>query len=176
MDNNVLAHYGVLGMKWGVHRGKVNTAYVKSINKQNKLNANVTSAQAKARKATVKANSGASAKYKKLQTKADKFQRKADKKKYGLIPNASKAAELQVKADRAQYKANKYKAKASNAAYKEGQANRKVAKAINRAERWTRRMNNTFNEYDVSTISKTMADKGYEYSKNKAKELDRYQR
>lgn len=34
---NELQHYGVLGMKWGVHRGRTEQAYEKVVSKKNKL-------------------------------------------------------------------------------------------------------------------------------------------
>lgn len=49
------------------------------------LESNVTKAKQKYERATIKANTGASAKYKKLQTKADNYQRKSDKKNSGLL-------------------------------------------------------------------------------------------
>ena len=64
MNDNELMHYGVLGMKWGVHRGRVAQSYGKAVAKRNKLDKRVEVAKAKAQKATVKANTGVSAKYK----------------------------------------------------------------------------------------------------------------
>lgn len=78
MNDNELMHYGVLGMKLGVHRGRVAQSYGKAVAKRNKLDKRVEVAKAKAQKATVKANTGVSAKYKKLQATSDKYQRKAD--------------------------------------------------------------------------------------------------
>ena len=36
-SNNELMHYGVLGMKWGVHRGRAAQAYTKAVAKRQKL-------------------------------------------------------------------------------------------------------------------------------------------
>ena len=90
-----LCHYGVLGMKWGVRRGKTSTAYAK-----------------------------ASKKLKKLETKADKKQAKANKRlqraertRYGVSLRSPKG-KIRVSNKRmrqaagAQYKADKRKKKA----------------------------------------------------------------
>lgn len=45
-----LLHYGVLGMKWGVRRGRTAKAYEKASKKLNKLNRKVEKAESKARK------------------------------------------------------------------------------------------------------------------------------
>lgn len=86
MNENERMHYGVLGMKWGVHKGNVSQAYGKATTKRRKLENNVTKAKKAYEKATVKANTGVSYKYQKLQAKADrtkaqyiKAQRKAER-------------------------------------------------------------------------------------------------
>lgn len=156
MNDNELMHYDVLGMKWGVHRGRVAQSYGKAVAKRNKLDKRVEVAKAKAQKATVKANTGVSAKYKKLQATADKYQRKADKKKYGFIPNQKKAAKLQVKADRAQFKANKYKDKSERRDMKAG-----------KAQKWVKQMDKTFKGKNISQISKKHKDSGKNYVKRR---------
>lgn len=50
MNDNELMHYGVLGMKWGVHRGRVAQSYGKAVAKRNKLDKRVEVAKAKAQK------------------------------------------------------------------------------------------------------------------------------
>lgn len=156
MNDNELMNYGVLGMKWGVHRGRVAQSYGKAVAKRNKLDKRVEVAKAKAQKATVKANTGVSAKYKKLQATADKYQRKADKKKYGFIPNQKKAAKLQVKADRARFKANKYKDKSERRDMKAG-----------KAQKWAKQMDKTFKGKNISQISKKHKDSGKNYVKRR---------
>lgn len=45
MYSNELQHYGVLGMKWGVKRGKTSKAYQKASKKLSKLDDRVTSSE-----------------------------------------------------------------------------------------------------------------------------------
>lgn len=150
-DENSLQHYGVLGMKWGVHRN-ASQAYGKEVAKRNKLNNRVEKTHARMAKANIKANTGVAYKYKKLDAKANKLQSKADKKKYGFFPNAKKAAELQAKADRARYKANKYESKAKMRDAKAGKATAKYMKAQRKAEKWQKAMDKTFANVDINSI------------------------
>ena len=165
MEQNELMHYGVLGMKWDVHRGNVSTSYGKATAKRKKLENRVVQAKKAYDKATVKANSGASQKYKKLQSKADAIQAKADKKKYGMFSNASKAAELQVKADRAQYKANKYKSKYEQNQANQGAAHSKYLRAQHKAQKWINAMDKTFKDYDVNNLPSDRVEAGKEFVK-----------
>lgn len=160
MTDDELMHYGVLGMKWGLHKGNVAQAYTKATIKRKKLDDRVVKAKKAYDRATIKVNTGASHKYQKLQAKADKLQAKADKKKYGFFTNANKAAKLQVKADRQQYKANKYKGKYEKRASKEGSAKAKYLKAQHKAEKWVKAMDKTFKNYDVSKLSSANVNAG----------------
>ena len=164
--NDELMHYGVMGKKWGVRRGNVSEAYSKASAKRDKLNRNVSKTKTAYERATVKANTGASAKYKKLQAKADKAQYKADKKKYGMFANPSKAKELQAKADKAQYKADKYKHKAQKRANDEGKRKAEYIKAQYKAEKWMRSMDKVFKNADLSSIQSSTKERGRNFVKN----------
>lgn len=145
MNENELMHYSVLGMKWGVHKGNVSQAYGKATTKRRKLENNVTKAKKAYEKATVKANTGVSYKYQKLQAKADRLQSKADRKKYGFFTNANKAAKLQVKA---------------------GRTKAQYIKAQRKAERWIKAMDKTFKDYDVNNLPTEKINKGKEFVKS----------
>lgn len=165
MEQNELMHYGVIGMKWGVHKGNVAQAYDRATEKRKKLENRVVKTKSAYDKATIKANTGASKRYKNLQAKADKFQYKADKKKYGFFTNASKAAKLQSKADAMQYKANKYKYRYEKREAKRGVANARYVKAQRKAEKWIRSMDEVFKDYDINNLPSGNVDSGKEFIK-----------
>lgn len=89
-----LRHYGVLGMKWGVHRGRAKQAYEKASKKLNKLADKADKSQTKADKKLAKA---VQAQYgwglrdaKKAKWKAGREQYKADKKKKKVVKYMNK--------------------------------------------------------------------------------------
>lgn len=131
-----------------------------------RLESNVTKAKQKYERATIKANTGASAKYKKLQTKADDYQRKSDKKNSGLFKNAEAAAKFQAKATKYQTKANKYKAAYDKRTTKAGDSKVRYIKAKKKAERWTRAMNKTFKNYKVSDLPEKQVNSGRDFLKS----------
>ena len=78
-----LYHYGVLGMKWGIHRGRTEQAYAKASKKLSKLDEKVDKAEAKARKrkgqadATAASILGTRRRVEKAEAKAKKASAKA---------------------------------------------------------------------------------------------------
>ena len=166
MTNNELHHYGVLGMKWGVHKNP-QRAYEKAVAKQTKLNQNVDKARAGLQIATVRANSGVSQKYLKKQATADKYYSKAERKRSGLFKNEAKANEYQQKADKAQMKANKYKARYEQRQADESAAKARYTKAQQKAEKWTRAMDKTFAGMDVNNLPDTTVSAGKNYIKER---------
>ena len=109
-DEEYLAHYGVLGMKWGVRRAS------------NRLSNATNASERDAANASLKRHSEkAGRKFEKLSNKALKTQSraraamvKAEKSKYGLFSNPDKYEKRKYKAEKKQYKANKYVSKAAN--------------------------------------------------------------
>lgn len=166
MNEDELMHYGVLGMKWGVHKGNVAQAYGKAMTKRKKLENKVSKTKNAYEKATIKANTGVSQKYLKLQSKADHLQSKADRKKYGFFTSASKAAKLQDKADRMQYKANKYKSRYEKRQANAGNAKANYIKAQRKAERWVKAMDKTFKDYDINNLPTERVNAGEEFVKS----------
>lgn len=108
-DEEYLAHYGVLGMKWGVRRAS------------NRLSNATTNAERSSANVSLKRHSEkAGRKFERLSNKAIKKQSnarnamiKAEKSKYGLFANQAKYEKRKQKAEKQQFKANKAVAKAA---------------------------------------------------------------
>lgn len=90
-SNDELRHYGVLGIKRGVRRGRVSSAYGEASKKLNKMTTKIETAQ----------------------RKANKQMYKADKKRYSPFSSEKSVRKARVKAGKAQNKVNRkvYKAK-----------------------------------------------------------------
>lgn len=97
-NSNEMYHYGVLGMKWGVRRGRYAQSYAKGVKKLKKLDAKSDELRLEGKKRTAEA---AEAKNKARRTiRASKRQRLLDK-----------AAQLDAEGALALYKSEKYRKK-----------------------------------------------------------------
>lgn len=139
-QNNELKHYGVLGMKWGVHR---------------------------ARNAAVSGNSDrAKSLYSKHYAKASK---KIDKLNKKSVKQNLKAAKLSKKAFKLENKAYKYDDMNSwdKSRRKTEKANKKKLKSAKKAKKafkWTKKMERTFSDVRISDISQESINKGKKYT------------
>ena len=87
---NELYHYGVIGMRWGIHRGRADKAYAKASKKLSRLNKKVEKANAKARKKAYKAEKKDMS-WIASDKSVDKAKRKARKSSYKAAKKMRKA-------------------------------------------------------------------------------------
>lgn len=90
ISTNELYHYGVLGMRWGVRRGRTSQAYTKASKKLSKLSEKVEANDKRARRMT----------------------QKADAHRYSLLGSSKREQKYRAKAAKASYKSSKYMRKA----------------------------------------------------------------
>lgn len=95
--NNELAHYGVLGMKWGVRRARKQYTNATNDVKRKKAADRLNKHKQKATK-----------KLDKYYAKGNKQLNKAIRKRYGLFGSNEKYQEAKAKADRIMYKGDKW--------------------------------------------------------------------
>jgi hypothetical protein len=170
MNNNELYHYGVLGMKWGVHKNGASYTYAKASIKKDKLNKRATKLQNKADKAAYKEATGIKAKYQKKQAKADKAAYKAEKKQYSLFATNNSYQKAAAKAEKLQFKANKYKYRAEKQAAKSTAANAKALKAAKKYDKFTKKMNKVFTEDLMKSVDSTAISNAKAYIKQYKKD------
>lgn len=96
-DSNEIKHYGVLGMKWGVHRAS--KKYNKATTKEGRT---------KASNELKKHMSNASKKLNNYDKKTTKQLNNAIKKRYGFFGNEEKYNKAKAKADKTAYKGDKW--------------------------------------------------------------------
>lgn len=108
-DEEYLAHYGVLGMKWGVRRASNRLSNATNASERDSANASLKRHSEKAGRKFERLSNKAL----KTQSRARNAMIKAEKSKYGLFANQAKYEERKQKAEKQQFKANKSVAKAA---------------------------------------------------------------
>lgn len=155
--NDELKHYGVLGMRWGVHRATKNLSKAitdeerrKAIASLQKHRTKATNKVAKLQKQHTKLQKSVDQYINKSDIKAAKMKRKAaklNKKAYGTFTSTKKAQKLLYKSEKLNIKADAIIAKSI-------EAKAKIAK--------NERLQAIFNE-GISNIDQTLVSAGYKY-------------
>lgn len=108
-DEEYLAHYGVLGMKWGVRRASNRLSNATNASERDSANASLKRHSEKAGRKFEQLSNKAL----KRQSNARNAMIKAEKSKYGLFANQDKYEKRKQKAEKKQFEANKSVAKAA---------------------------------------------------------------
>lgn len=108
-DEEYLAHYGVLGMKWGVRRASNRLSNATNASERDSANASLKRHSEKAGRKFEQLSNKAL----KRQSNARNAMIKAEKSKYGLFANQDKYEKRKQKAEKKQFKANESVAKAA---------------------------------------------------------------
>lgn len=131
-----LAHYGVLGMKWGVRKDP-KKAYSKSVNKLRKYE----------KKAS--ASGPYAIKSERLKKKAQMFESKTK-----LHENKARWAWTNWGTERQMYKAEKFRKKATRVGYKADKMAFRSERATHRGSKWVKKMEKAFANIDPKTFPK----------------------
>lgn len=159
-----LYHYGVLGMKWGVHRGKVQESYDKAVAKKHRLDDRTVKKKENYEKKSVVAESDKRVtKFHKYQAKADLYKMKSENKRHGLFKSTRKANKYLIKSDKFQRKANKYSSSVHENEYRKRKSFASYTKAKQKAERWKKSMDKVFSKQYLTKIADRKTESGQDY-------------
>lgn len=160
-SDDELAHYGVLGMKWGVRKDP-REAYSKSVKQLKKY-------QQKAAKNKAKASDRLKYKAARAEKRATRFKRKAAK-----VQRKATRLILPMNADKAARKIAKYNLKAARA---ENRAARRIkryekfkmreAKYDKKTEKFAKAIENTFKDIPVSSLNSADVEYMREYERSR---------
>lgn len=139
LDENTLAHYGVLGMKWGVRKDP-EKAWGKA---QNELAKRKKRASITANKRIIRAGKKAS----RLQAKASKKTKRYIRQLKKPIRNIQKTQRLLVDKERAQQRADKAQSKLNKRITQGSKQNKRVTN-------WERQMQKTFSDEYINKLKK----------------------
>lgn len=161
--NNELYHYGVIGMKWGVHKGRYAESYAKGVAKIKKL-------ESKSAKAQERYNSVGSAK---ARMKVANLRRRADRLQYlsaRRFPTLNRQGKFR--------RATRLKAKASRIEARQARIKYSMQKNAIKAEKFYKKMQQVYKDVPVSKLNKSDVNFGKQYAKQiaereKAREISR---